>query len=115
MINEEIFGGVDFPYQCAEVSQGTKIQGWAFSNLGDEIIVEIYIDNKLNWTTKTGIPRIDILRLYPNFKNYGYSSGFISKLSLANFKPGHHQLRVIAKTNNSSRLIGQNTFVLGYL
>ena len=55
-MNEEIFGGLDFPTEKAIVKRGMKVEGWALSNNNDEVEIEpsrcsIYY---YDWVKKTG-------------------------------------------------------------
>lgn len=107
-MNEEIFGGLDFPTEEAIVKRGMKVEGWAFSNNNDEVEIEIYLDRTFIKKIHTGIPRYDVSKSNPNFQDMAFESGFLTKLAMPKksiYK--FHTLEIIGKANQTSKTIAK--------
>lgn len=107
-MNEEIFGGLDFPTEKAEVKRGMKVEGWAFSNNNNEVEIEIYLDENFIKKIHTGIPRYDMSKSHQNFQDEAYESGYLTKLDMPKksiYK--FHTLEIVGKTNQTSKTIAK--------
>lgn len=108
----EIFGFLDEAnHNITQKPTELRVRGWAFSTLGDDLTIEIYLDGKLVKKTGRNIPRPDVARTYPKFKD-SFSCGFDCTISLNDLKELKHILKVLAKTNDNEKIIGNRNIVL---
>lgn len=111
-MNEKLHGNLDFPYDGSELSgYAIMVQGWAFSTDGKEASIEIYVDEIKIATTKTGIPRPDVVAAYPSVNGI-LNSGFLHKVNLPYTVDGNHTVKVIARCDNQEKFLGKTNFVL---
>ena len=104
----EIFGQLDFPLEKSKVTRGMKLEGWAFSSSEEDLDIEIFLDDHFIKTIHCGIPRYDIEKKFPNYKDNAYVSGFLAKLDMPKksiYK--YHTIEVIAKNKKISKSIAK--------
>jgi len=100
-----IKGKIETPKEGDQLNQLPALAGWAFSNVGKPVKVEIFFDDELIYETRTGMPRYDIEQEFPNFIG-SYKSGFLGKIWLAKFENGIHNLHFIAKSDGIEKSLG---------
>jgi len=89
-----------------------EVRGWCFSSLGNQILLEILIDDKKVGEVQPRIKRPDIFELYPSYKA-ALTSGFVSKLNIKKINDGEHVLKVISVSNKQEKQIKSVNFKLG--
>jgi len=111
-MNEEILGNLDFPTNNTKIYGGLLlIKGWAFSKRGNDLTIEIYLDEKLMKKGKWGLPRIDV---YNSFQTeVSYESGFFGRTGLKSFEFGKHEMKIIARSKESVKLLDSVKIQLG--
>jgi len=111
-MKEEILGNLDYPQNNSEIHgifMYTK--GWALSSVGNDLSIEIYLDDTLLDTIETGLPRLDVEKVHPSISE-SYTSGFMHRTLLDNFENHNHELKAIAKSKENMKMIGKSTFNL---
>lgn len=106
-------GALEKPREGEVVNGMVLVQGWA---LDEQRIayVDLYVDDQFLHRATTEIPRIDIIRAYPNWsgvhtRNPGFSTGF----QASRFSNGTHTIHVIVTTeDNRSFEIGRRTITI---
>jgi len=66
----------------------------------------LFLDGKLIENARWGIARYDVFKKYRIEESY--ESGFLGKINLKDLK-GDHILKVVTKSNNHSKILGQST------
>jgi len=108
----ELFGVVDYPTNNEIVGSEMGIEGWALSsNHENELVIEIFVDDKFIIKSNRNDIRLDVAKAYPNIKNSD-KSGFYVEVKLEKFEDGIHDLKVVSKTSFNSTTIGHKKFVL---
>jgi Glycosyl transferase family 2 len=96
---------LDFPKDDSIVSGRVKIHGWAAAESGVERI-EIRIGNRLMLRPKTGIPRQDVAKAFPEFSDSAWS-GFSAIADVSALPEGRYTLMLYATTRRGV-LIGHH-------
>jgi len=115
MTEEQIFGNLEKATLKEKFSLNVnelEVIGWSFSSLGDEIIIEIFIDDEKVGETKTGLTRSDVLESYHTYKA-ALTSGFVSKINLEKINEGEHVLKVMSKSKKKEKQLRSEKFKLG--
>lgn len=110
-MNAQIFGEIESPKTGDQINQLDNLQGWAFSTNGNHTQITVYLDDKLLYTTGTGMPRFDIEKKFPDFEN-AYTSGFRGKLWAATYSNGAHKLRIEASSGDLRKTLASFTVEL---
>jgi len=64
-MDKEIMAHLDFPRDGEKiVGKIMPIRGWAFSKVGADILIDIYVNDNLVDRGSWGIPRFDIYKKY---------------------------------------------------
>lgn len=93
---------IDTPAYNANVgSSSMKVSGWAI-NKEDIKAINIYVNDVLKGTTTTGISRLDVQKVYPNFPKAS-TSGFSKEISLSGVAGGKNRLKVEQVTNSNKK------------
>jgi len=113
-MNKEIFGDFGHPQENARIETNEfQVVGWCFAALGGTVSIQILIDDKIVGETKNGIERKDVYRKFSAYKS-AINSGFLTKIKLHGFSDGTHLLKVLAKSNNTEKLIGKKKIKLSH-
>jgi SAM-dependent methyltransferase len=106
------FGAIDYPKENEIVGEILGVGGWALSeNQEDDLIIEVFVDNKFLIKSKRNTDRLDVANAYPQIKNSD-KSGFYVEVKLDKFEDGIHDLRVIIKNEVLMETICQRKFIL---
>jgi len=105
-VNKEIFSVLERPQENEIITTDElPVEGWCFSTLGGVDSIQILIDDKNVDETKNGIERIDVFKKFSSYES-AINSGFCTKIKLDGLSGGTHFLKIIAKSNNTEKLIG---------
>ena len=115
MAEEQIFGNVEkailkekFSINVTEL----ELSGWSFSSMGNEILIEIFIDDEKIGEMKTGFERPDVYELN-HTHIVALTSGFIGKIKVEKINDGEHVLKIVSKTNTTEKQLRNENFKLG--
>ena len=111
LLKEKIFGNLDYPITNEIQGSDLEIDGWAFTNLENEVIIEIIIDNTLIKKILRGKQRPDVKKAHPSISD-ALMSGFYCVMDLSNYENKTHNLKVIAKTKTSQKVLSDINFIL---
>ena len=107
MNEEKIFGNLDLPNEkIPHNSNELRIAGWSFSTLGNEVVIEIFIDEKKTRVIKTGKKRPDLTEAYSEY-DLAITSGFDTVMKISEIGDGAHFLKVVSKSNKIEKLLGK--------
>lgn len=115
MAEEQIFGNLDKATLKEKFSLNVnelEVIGWSFSSIGNDIMIEIFIDGKKVGETKTGLTRPDVFEAYHTYKA-ALTSGFVSKINIEKINEGKHVLKVTSRANNIEKQLRSENFNLG--
>lgn len=106
-------GGVERPREGETVNGMVLVQGWA---LDEQQIahVDLYVDDTFQHRANLNIPRIDIIRSYPNWQAVqnrmpGFQTGFLA----SRFSNGPHTVHLVVTTeDNRSFELGRRTITV---
>jgi len=85
-----------------------KVEGWAFAISRKNLEIEIFLNEHFIKKIRCGIPRYDIEKKFPNYKNDAYVSGFLTKLAMPKKNIyRYHTLEIKAKAGNISKSIAK--------
>jgi len=101
----EIMSNLELPENGKIARHILSIEGWAFSKHREDLIIEIYIDEKLRCKGRSAFPRFDVYKKYP-YEN-AYTSGFKARITIGELKDGLHVVKVKALTSENEKLIGE--------
>jgi len=102
---EKILGHIGIPRNSDKVFHSyMRISGWAFSTNGDEVKIQLYLDNKLKNEFKTSLRNSAVLIKYANLNPYP-NCGFSGILNLNDEHNGDHSLKIMAKSNGYEKVL----------
>jgi len=105
-MKKEIFGALEFPNENRKIfGNRMPIEGWAYSTSGEELAIDIFLDENLVDKGRWGLPRNDI---YEKFSDeIAYQSGFMANLKINFSGKKNHSIKVIARSKEHEKLLGQ--------
>jgi len=104
--DKEIFGALEHPEENEIITTDEwQVVGWCFSTLGGVDSIQILIDDKNVGETRNGIERKDVFEKFSSYES-AINSGFRTKIKLDGLSGGTHFLKIMAKSNNTEKLIG---------
>ncbi len=110
---QSFIGNVDSPEEGATVSGLVRVHGWALSQAKISRI-DLYVDDQFQHSANLNLPRIDVVRAYPNWGgiqnvNPGFETGFMAD----RFSNGPHTIHLVVVTeNNDVEEVGTRTVVV---
>jgi len=111
-VDKELFGALGHPQENEIITTDElEVVGWCFSTLGEIVTIQILIDDKKVGETKNGIERKDVFEKFSDYKS-AINSGFRTQIKLDGQSAGTHVLKVLAKSNNTEKLIGKKKIKL---
>ncbi|MBM7654748.1 Ig-like domain-containing protein [Neobacillus cucumis] len=91
VVNLPVRAALDAPKNGAVVNGSTTVRGWFLDSSGVSKI-EVWVDGKLSGQAQYGLPRADVAKAYPAYKNA--NAGYQYTLNTANLSNGQHTLTV---------------------
>lgn len=92
-------GDLNSPVASSTVNGITEVRGWFLDGMGVEKI-DVFVDEKKVGQAQYGIPRHDVLQVFPNYKNA--NAGFLYELDTTKLTNGAHSVTVQATAINGA-------------
>jgi hypothetical protein len=110
-ISAQPIGVIDQPKHEQRVFGVVKVTGWVldFSTIDK---VEILVDGTVANQADTGLPRADVLEVFPTYYNSTPNPGFISSFLASRFSNGAHELSIRVTEASQTFIIGPVTVVV---
>ena len=112
-LSAQPIGVIDQPTQNQQVSGVVKVTGWVLDfNTVDKI--ELLVDGVVANRADLGLPRADVLEVFPNYANSATPNpGFVSSFLANRFGNGPHQITIrVTESNGATFIIGPTTVVV---
>jgi len=106
-------GAIDQPVQGQRVSGVVKVTGWVLDfNRVDKI--ELFVDGAFANRADIGLPRADVLEVFPTYANSATPNpGFVSSFLASRFSSGSHAITIrVTESNGSVFTFGPVTVIV---
>ena len=104
MLLEEIIGEVNVPDETSIYHGHVMIAGWAISTQEKNVSILAYVNNSLKGTLKTSQRTPYVRQAYPKLSP-GLNTAFWGMIDLNDVEDGIHNLRIVAKTDTSEKVL----------